>query len=195
MLTLPEVSRATTAQLGATFSFTPSSKDTQSPHISRLGMAFPACMLPAWSLRPGLTSSTQQLLNCPERVPLMSCKEHNLQAELGQGHPHPICEGHLWGTLPSNFLERPPPFSFLPCGRGWMATPGLPLCPARWAVTEQLAGSPRATQVLCLSSQMSQLVPAAAGGCWERAYLHKGLGCWGRPLISQPRACPTVEAL
>lgn len=138
------------AQLGATFTLTSSSKDTPSPHLSRLGMTSPACMLPACSLRPGLTSSTQQLLNCPERVQLMSCKEHSLQAELVQGHPHPICEGRLWGTLPSNFLERHPPFSFLPLGWGWMATPGLPLCPGSWAVTEPLAGSPRAIQLTAL---------------------------------------------
>jgi hypothetical protein len=59
---IPLVSRATTVQLGATSSLTPSSKYTHGPHPSRLGMTFPACVLPAWSLRPGLTS-TQQLLN------------------------------------------------------------------------------------------------------------------------------------
>lgn len=45
-----EVSRATTAQLRATSSLTPSSKDTPSPHLSKLGMTFPACMLPACPL-------------------------------------------------------------------------------------------------------------------------------------------------
>lgn len=141
-------------------------------------MAFlPACCQPVPEARPRLNTAAAQLPREGATRALQS-----LQAELVQGHPHPICEGHLWGM---NFLERPPPFSFLPRGRGWMATPGLPLCPARWAVTEPLAGSPRATQLLCLSSQLPQLVPAAAQGCLEGAYLHAGFWVLGQtPYLS-----------
>lgn len=151
------------------------------PNVCSLGMAFSACMLPAWSLSPGSHFNTAAASPAESTV----CR-------LSWGWtPTPYLWRAFVGYPPFELSKKAPALLFLAL---WMGVDGNTRASC-WASSlpsllgndkvldfQLLTGSPRATQVLCPHSQMSQPEPIAAQGCGVRAYLHRGSGGWGRPL-------------